>query len=515
MVEEDVDVVVIGGGPAGSAYAAITARAGLSVRIVEGKEFPRHHIGESLLAMSIPLLEEIGVAPLLAAEGFLPKTGAVFVWGRDHKRIDLGFPAPGLAYQVRRARFDQILLDHAAVSGARVSHGQWVRGLLRDTAGRVCGVVSEGEDGPVTHRARLVVDASGLFQFLPKRLGLTVDVSGPRRVAISGYYEHAARVQGEQANNVISEATRDGWLWFIPLDEHVTSVGFVGDESDLSEKPHTVLAEQIATSTLVASLLEGSTPQGNARLLRYTNHIVADPLWHDGCVLVGDTAFFVDPLFSTGVHGALHSGVSAAAATIGLLCDGIAEADVADWYDSGIRKHYRRVQTMVRLLYGVNGGSSRFWTERDLSAMDPAEAQRIFNDLGDISIPLFQGWQRDGALPMPAALAALLDDARPSPTTKARLDADTIALSRGVSVRPVLSRHGGRLASALGVFGEGSDHAAVVVRADSPAVALVRALDRGRTPRSLWQDDRRLESLVSLLHSSGLIDAERVRAGVV
>jgi halogenation protein CepH len=505
MNSEQVDVVVIGGGPAGSAYATLVARSGLSVRVLEGTQFPRHHIGESLLAMSMPILDDLGVTDTLEQAGFLPKTGAVFVWGRSQRRVDLSFPAPHRAYQVRRGEFDQLLLDHAQRCGVGVWSQQWAKEIRTDDSGRVTAVISDGEHGRTTHTARLVVDASGLFQFLPKRFSLPVAVSGPRRIAISGYYRNADRVQGEQANNVISEATRDGWVWFIPLDEHTTSVGFVGDEIDLSASPADTLAEQIGTSVLVASLLENASAERNPRLLRYTNHIVSSPLWQDGYLLVGDTALFVDPLFSTGVHGALYGAASAAAASVGHLVDGRSEGEVAAWYDATMRSHYTRIQTMVGLLYGINGAESRFWATRDLSRLSAAEAEAIAARLGPISVPLFLTGHGAGTLDIPEELVTLLLEFHTDPSPSKPITAAHIALAHGVEVRSTLTRRNNRVVPGVSVHDRRNRCPEVKIPEGSAAADLLRQLDAGPIDRDAWSQDPTLQALVSVLHSSGLV----------
>ncbi|MEV4017758.1 NAD(P)/FAD-dependent oxidoreductase [Nonomuraea angiospora] len=514
MLIKDADVVVIGGGPAGSAFATMASRAGLTVDVLEGKEFPRHHIGESLLAMSMPLLETLGLVPHLDEADFLPKTGAVFVWGERRQRVDLGMPEPHRAYQVRRAHFDLLLLEHARTCGARVHTSQWVKSVERGDDGRVSAVTSDGEHGAIRHRPRLTVDASGLFQFLPKKLGLGVDVSGPRRVALSGYYTGAGRLTGGQETDIITEAARDGWLWFIPLDGETTSVGFVGDEEDLSGAPDEMLAAQIATTGLVRDLVETATPTGRTHLLRYTNHIASGPLWQDGRLLIGDSALFVDPLFSTGVHGALFSAVTAAAAMVSHLVDGMEEQSLADWYDAAMRSHYHRVQTMVRLLYGINGRGSRFWASRDLSRLSHADAETMAAQLGPISVPLFLTGHRAGTLDLPETLVPLLEEFTTAPDPFAEVTGAGIALAPGVEVRGSFTRRGDRVLPALAVRDPRNRRPAVSIPEREPAAAFVRRLAAGPIERGTWSDDTRLRRLVSVLSSSRLVvEDTRVSSG--
>jgi halogenation protein CepH len=443
---EEYDVLVIGGGPGGSAIAGYLAPYGVRVLIVEGKRFPRAHIGESLLAVSTPLLDDLGVLPAIEAAGFLRKLGSMFVWGPTSEPMTLEMPAPGYAYQVRRPEFDTLLLDHAVARGATVRQEHWVKDPLWDADGRMCGAMvatAGGEPRPV--HARFVIDASGLFQFLPRRLGLPIETFGPRRVALTSYHGGALRLPAPHTNDIISEACRDGWIWFIPLDEETTSVGFVGDQDDLDEPADVALARQIAGSTLVRDLLAPATVTGPAKTLKYTNHMVTAPLWADGHILVGDTAIFVDPLFSTGVHGTLYSASCAAAGIVSVLAGELAEDDVAAWYDERFRTHYRQVRETIRLLYGLHPEDSRFWRRRDLSQITEEEAERLVRDIGVARSDFFVRTSATGALDLPGPLRDRIGD-RPYRLRPRALPPDTVlTLGPDVELVPGLIRAEGRL----------------------------------------------------------------------
>ena len=137
------DVIVIGGGPAGSPAASMLAARGISTLLLERERFPRHHVGESLLPASIPVLAELGALPAVQDAGFLPKWGATMVWGRDStpwswyfKETNLTYPH---AYQVWRPKFDSILLDNSRAKGVDVRERHHVAEVLFD-GGRAAGV---------------------------------------------------------------------------------------------------------------------------------------------------------------------------------------------------------------------------------------------------------------------------------------------------------------------------------------------------------------------------------------
>lgn len=474
-----VDVVVVGGGPAGSCAAGSLAAAGADVLVVEGRTFPREHIGESLLAMSMPYLRTWGVAERVEAAGFVRKPGAIFVWGGTDRPLELGMPHPGYAFQVERSRFDALLLDAAREQGATVAEARWVRAPVVDDGGRVVGVELSGRAGGEVVTARHVVDASGLHQLLPRKLGLPLALSGPRRAAVSGYFSGADRLPAPHADDIISEACDDGWLWFIPLGPSLTSVGFVTDDRWGDARPGDVLARQVASSSLVRGLLERASVARDARLLRYTNHVVDAPTWGDGYVLVGDSAAFVDPLFSTGVHGALHMASHAAAAIVATAEGRMDDATAAAWYDAKVREHYHRVDETVRLLYGVHPGPGPFWRSRDLSGMSDDEAEVMARRLGVVGMALFAKAAEAGTLTLPAPMARRVGefavDFRPVPADLGT----TVTLAPEVERRRDWTWSGGRAVPSVTLAHRRRRTKDVEQPADSPEGRLLARLDAG------------------------------------
>jgi halogenation protein CepH len=434
------DVVVIGGGPAGAAVATWLARTGHAVTLLERVRFPRHHIGESLLGMTMPLLHELGVDASLSEAGFVPKTGSLFRWNGHTFR--LGMPHPGHAYQVDRSRFDSMLLAHARANGVNVAERSLVTALTHDPHGRVSGVEHTDDTGePRTMAASWVIDATGLAQFAARRESMPIDLDGQKRLAVSGYFATTARPAPPRETDIITEAVRDGWLWFIPLSDEVVSVGFVTDTSQPWDSPAAALADQIATSVLVRPLLRDAVPTKPASVLRYTNHIVDRPLMRDGLVIVGDAAMFVDPLFSTGVHGALYSARLASAAVRSATAGGD-EAALAAWYDRSVRAHYHRVRTMVWLLYAAHAGDSPFWRSMALGDVSQDRARQIVDTLG-VSGAAFFIEPEHRALALPDTVVRELDRVVGPPAATSALPPGTaVRLSESIEVHEELVRAG-------------------------------------------------------------------------
>ncbi len=477
------DVLVIGGGPAGACLAGMLARAGRRVLVVELREFPRHHIGESLLAMSIPLLREFGVLEKIAARGFVRKRGALFLWGGGDQPIDLPMPSPGYAFQVLRSEFDELMLEHARELGADILFRHRVVGLVSD-GGRVTGLtVADFGGNTTTYSARFVVDASGLARFISRRLDLPLAEERIKRAAVSAYYSGAGRWQEPYGGDIVTEACRDGWLWFIPLSAELSSVGFVGDADDLRTPAEMALDCQIGSSKIIRCLLRPAVLECKPRLLRYTTYAADRPFWGSGYVLVGDAAFFVDPLFSTGVHAALYGAISAAAGIRSVLDGDVDEEAAGRWYDNRLRAHYRRVNATVRLLYGSHPHPNGFWRRRNLAQISDVEADGLLNDLGWEGARFFANSARNGSLELPAPirvrLAGFESDLR---LVAARLD-DVLELDPGIEVIDGWAPKNGRLARSVILRDSGFGRPQIEFPRESFQADFIQALG-GRLPVS-------------------------------
>ena len=402
------DIVVIGGGPAGSAAATMLARQGWQVVLLEREQFPRDHVGESLLPASIPILEELGVLSAVEAQGFLKKLGATMVWGRDKEPWSWFFGETNLryphSYQVWRPTFDQLLLDNAAASGVEVRQGWRATEVLfdQDSAASQTRHSGEGRNPAIPNdqqppdkrtvtgvrcvdsvgheqviNARFLVDASGQNGLLGRQLGLRRWDESFRNLAVYAYYEGAERLPPPADSNIFIESYTHGWLWTIPLHTGLSSVGAVVDQKvgetlvqDLGLERF--LDEQLGLAPYTATMLSNARRVSGPFIVKDWSY-ACDNMAGDGYVLAGDAACFIDPLFSSGVHLALMSGVLAAAyATTALRSPDMAPA-AAQVYQELYMKEYHHFREMVRLFYSSNRTvESYFWEARRILEGDQA-----------------------------------------------------------------------------------------------------------------------------------------------
>lgn len=318
---EVCDVLVIGGGPAGSTAAILLAERGYDVALLEKAHHPRFHIGESLLPANLPLFERLGVAGRIRAIG-MEKWGAEFTspWDGRHQEFefaeawDKSLP---LAYQVRRSAFDEVLIRRAAEVGARVIEGCRANAVDFDADGRIARLEALHEDGrAVEWRARHVIDATGRDTFLGSRLKTKRRNPRHTSAAMFAHFTGARREPGRRAGNIGIFWFDHGWLWFIPLADGHTSVGAVvwpaymktrrGDlesffRSTIASCPP--LAERLRSAVMATPVEATGNYSYTCGRPRAGNYF-----------LVGDAYAFIDPVFSSGVMLAMTGAAAAAEA---------------------------------------------------------------------------------------------------------------------------------------------------------------------------------------------------------
>jgi flavin-dependent dehydrogenase len=379
------EVVVIGGGPGGSTAATMLARQGIRVLLLERERFPRDHVGESLLPASMPVLEELRVLPAVQQAGFLPKWGATMVWGKDKRPWSWYFKETNQrhphSYQVWRPQFDQLLLDNSRSHGVDVREGHRVLEVVFEH-GRSCGVGFMDDNGnEKTAHADFIVDASGQGGLLGRQLGLRRWDTFFQNLAVYGYFTGGGRLPGTDENNIFIESYPQGWLWNIPLHTGWASIGAVvdsraGQEGIQACGPKDSLARQIGQTTYTAQMLKSAQLVSGPFIVKDWSYM-CEQMVGDGYIMVGDAACFIDPLFSSGVHLALMSGVMAAAYVTSALQDsGLGEA-ARPVYQELYRKEYRHFRELARLFYSSNRtAESYFWEARRILESDESLTPR-------------------------------------------------------------------------------------------------------------------------------------------
>ena len=320
------DVIVVGGGPAGSTTGAFLARAGRRVLLFEREPFPRFHVGESLLPATLPILERMGALATVAERGFQVKYGATFHDQESDFQRTFYFltnkPWPSHSYQVRRADFDALLLEHAAKHGVDVRQRATVESVAFDADG--VSVAARLDGLPITARARFLVDASGRDGLIATKLGHRERIPNLGKVALFAHFRGAGRASGRDEGNIFIYVFEDGWFWWIPLANDLTSLGCVMHARTVRGWPgqlDELYAEMIRRCPRVAHrLVSGERVTEIHRVANFS--YMNGPLVGDRFLAVGDAIAFVDPIFSSGVHIAMQTGELAARAVDRALEDG-------------------------------------------------------------------------------------------------------------------------------------------------------------------------------------------------
>jgi flavin-dependent dehydrogenase len=364
------DVVVIGGGPAGSTMASFLSMKGHDVTVFERDRFPREHVGESMLPFCYHVFDDLGILPEMENR-FVRKPGVRFLdvdgatntaWCFAHK---IEGPSQ-LSFQVIRSEFDQVLLQHSASLGATVHEETRVRDVQFD--GDQAVVTVTGPDGEQReHTCRFVVDASGRDTFMSNRLGTKTAHKELERTALSCSYWKGAEFKGTLEEGLIQivylGGEKQGWIWCIPLGTDRLSVGVVMNTAYYRARRRDLLDEGVEDWRMELYRRELQASPFTADILRDA-HMERDLMvngdysyfcqqkWGDDFCLVGDASAFIDPIFSSGVYLAMNSSRIVSEAVHTRLLKGVDAGNeaFADVYTKVVNA-YNVVDKLIRLFY--------------------------------------------------------------------------------------------------------------------------------------------------------------------
>lgn len=325
-------VAIIGGGPAGSSLAIFLRARGIDCLILEQEKFPRFHVGESLLPENMVMFERLGIADAVRAAGFIEKPGATFIYDSPPgekptppatiRFKNALFSSPPAAINVRRAEFDNLLLRQAERRGAVVREEVTVLDVTRDPGGRVTGLNARDKAGAeFSVQADLVADCSGQAAFLGKKMGVwRDDARGHARAAFFCHFKDVVREPAPEEGNIVLVFGPERWTWIIPLADGNTSVGVVVSKQLLNEKwagdNEKFQDEILRSSAGTMARLKNATRTAPVRSIQNYSYDCST-YSGEGWLLVGDSATFLDPIYSTGLSFAMRGAESAAAAIAG------------------------------------------------------------------------------------------------------------------------------------------------------------------------------------------------------
>ena len=386
----DCDVLVIGGGPAGSTVAALLAERGRRVVLVEKDKHPRFHIGESLLPHNLPLLDRLGVRGQIETTA-QHKYGIEFVSPFHGKSVryefakawDKRFP---YAFQVRRSVFDDILLRNAGAKGAEIIEECRVTAVDFPENGHPL-VSARDKDGTTRQwRAAFIVDASGRDTVLASQMGAKERNPRNDSAAIFGHFSGARRLAGQAEGNITIVWFEHGWFWFIPLADGITSIGAVCPPAFFKNRGTDLtnfFMGLIASSPEIADRLKDATLVGNVTATgnySYASKITSGRNF----LMAGDACAFIDPVFSTGVYLAMKTGFWAADAVDACLSKPHHAAGVLKRYDAMTRQ---ALNSFTWFIYRIREPAMRnlFMSPRNWFRMEEAVLSLLAGGI-------FDGW---------------------------------------------------------------------------------------------------------------------------
>lgn len=349
------DAIIIGGGPAGSTTGLCLARKGYRVVVLDKVTHPRFHVGESFLPRGFKLIQELGLEPRLRALSHMVKLGAEFGMGHvgDDETTKFSF-SDGIqggrneTFNIERGPFDAMLLDAARDAGAEIRQDTAVTKIVRMADGDV-----EVMAGDVALRGKYLLDASGHGAVVGRHLGTRRMFAHHRKIAYFGHFENVQRLSGDEEGYPTVAMCAEGWFWMIPICPRRVSIGMVMD-ADVARQINLPAAQMLAWSIARCPLVRRRTAGSSFPAQTYT---VADfsydcaPYAGPGYFLVGDAAFFLDPIFSTGACLGMMGGAKCAEGVDALLRGTMSHRRVRREYGDYIKGSSSAFFQLVNLFY--------------------------------------------------------------------------------------------------------------------------------------------------------------------
>jgi flavin-dependent dehydrogenase len=348
------DVIIIGGGPGGSTACSILSKFGLDVGIIEREEFPRFHIGESLLPATMPIFKEIGFFDKLNSGKYIQKWGARFIDYKTDDEVYFGFTDGfnteiPMAFEVPRSEFDQDILEHALKWGATLYRPEFVKDVKMTSTG--VHLFTDKDE----YFANYLLDISGRDSVIGKKMRMRQTNKKLNNVAVFAHYEGVKRQPGIHEGDItIGLLPQKSWTWLIPFKGNATSVGVVRSQEffDGEKDPGAYLENTLNQSPTVKVLMEGSKRVMDVQCIGNYSH-TCETFFGDRWILCGDAAMFLDPIFSSGVHMSVSSSKYACEALLEIWPKkgSFKDYGIGEKYEKKVRLGAKRFYGMISMFY--------------------------------------------------------------------------------------------------------------------------------------------------------------------
>lgn len=371
MNTNNYDVIVMGGGPAGSSVASILSREGRRVVLFEKEQFPRHHIGESLMTDTYWTFQRMGLLEKLRKSPFVRKYSVQFAnpAGKESRPFyffEANHHESAVTWQVTRAVFDQMLIEHAAEQGATVYQKTLVKQVLFD-GDRAIGVEAQMQDGSLQQfHAKVVIDATGQTAMLSNKFRWRQRDPKLKKAVLYSYFKGAHRepdLNGGATLVLRTQQGSNGWFWYIPLENDITSVGIVADPEYLVKGRGQDLAkifhEEIEKCEPCRRRVEGAERVDKIySILDYSYRSKQNA--GNGFILIGDAYGFLDPIYSSGVLLALKMAELAADAIHDAFKSDDFSAERLGQFQSKLDQGIESMRKLVYAFYNEGFSFSQF-----------------------------------------------------------------------------------------------------------------------------------------------------------